>query len=68
MRRAPYIKMTEREYQKDFRKRFKKLKKELYEFRLGCAYLPKNAFLEIQKAFSSFNKAHEECKRWWRKS
>ena len=68
MKRAPIIDMTEREYQKEFRKRFKELQKAISKFRPGCAYIPKSAFLKVGKAMRLIDEAHEECKVWWRKA
>lgn len=68
MKRAKHIKMTERGYKKEFRKRFKKLKKALDEFRPGCAFLPKEAYFHIREIERHFDIGYEECKDWWRKA
>lgn len=68
MKRAPHIKMTEREFKKLKRKQFAEAREKIYQLRCSSAYLPDAALRHLQRADQSLDLAWEECKPWWRKA
>lgn len=68
MKRAPHIKMTEREFKKWKRIQMEEAREKMYQLREASAYLPNAALLHFQRADQSLDLAWEECKPWWRKA
>lgn len=59
---------SKRNWIKTKRKEMKELRKAMDTIRLGCAFLPKEAYLAITQADSKINEAYNVCKKWWAKS
>jgi len=68
MKRAPIIDMTGREFRRQKRKEMKALRDAMKKFRLGCAYLPPEAYRACMRMEAAMKTVDEQCKPWWRKA
>ena len=68
MAKVPFLDISEREYKKMMRKRYRNLKKAMGEFSPGCAHVPKEAYTELNRMFNAFNKSLRICMPWWKKA
>ena len=59
---------TYRQFKKQKRIEFNATMDALDNLRLGCAYLPPEAYMKLSKAERLFKEAHKICKPWWRKA
>ena len=67
MAKEPFLGISECEYKRMMRKRFKALKKAMMDdFLPGCAYVPLEARSELGKMFASFDKSLRICRPWWK--
>lgn len=66
MKRAPHIRMTEREFRARKRREFRTLRKAMKAFLPGSAFLPEKAFREWNDALDALDRVYQECKGWWR--
>lgn len=69
MKRAPHIKMTEKQFRASKREEFKHLREVFREFWFGSAYLPdaesRGATREI---YYSMTRLSARCLPWWKNS
>jgi len=63
-----HMQQTLRFYKRKKRKELRDIRKTVDEFNLGCAYIPKEAFLKFDKARKLIEEVYEICKPWWRKA
>lgn len=66
MKRAPHIKMTEKQFKAEKRMQFKKVIKAINELTMGSAYLPQSAFMNFSVGKNLILKAQDECRYWWK--
>ncbi len=59
---------TYRQFKRQKRIEFNATMDALKNLRLGCAYLPPEAYSKLCKAQRLFEEAHNICKPWWRKA
>jgi len=68
MKRAPHIKMTERQYKKTKRKQFRVARKALNDLNRVACFLPDTAGRKVLDALNLIDRAYQTCKPWWKKA
>ncbi len=68
MKRAPHIKMTEREFRKLKRWEVAKVRLALSRLRAGCIYMPDGCAARIGHADALMDAVRDSCLEWWKKA
>ena len=66
MQKAKTLEMKGPDFKREKRKQFKQLMSSMFTFRDGSAYLPEEAYISIQRAFTEMKHAHKICHNWWK--